>query len=114
MFRYILLSLIQFDEEEEKIMLNENGLKSFLKTSYLFKKKSNLKNPSLSINNNENINDELLVDLIGDIYYFIWNTPKYTFKVQILLPLIEVKFFNINVITSLFVHRDLILYLLME
>ena len=114
MFRYILLSLIQFDEEEEKIMLNENGLKSFLKTSYLFKKKSNLKNPSLSINNNENINDELLVDLIGDIYYFIWNTPKYTFKVQILLPLIEVKFFNINVITSLFVHRDLILYLLMN
>ena len=114
MFRYILLSLIQFDEEEEKIILNENGLKSFLKTSYLFKKKSNLKNPPLSINNNENINNELLVDLIGDIYYFIWNTPKYIFKVQILLPLIEVKFFNINVITSLFIHRDLILYLLMN
>ena len=114
MFRYILLSLIQFDEEEEKIILNENGLKSFLKTSYLFKKKSNLKNPPLSINNNENINNELLVDLIGDIYYFIWNTPKYIFKVQILLPLIEVKFFNINVIISLFIHRDLILYLLMN
>ncbi len=121
MFRYILLSLIQFDEEEEKIIINEKGLKSFLKTSYLFKKKSNLKNPSFSINNNDNINNnndninnELFMDLTGDIYYFIWNTPKYTFKVQILLPLIEIKFFNINVITSLFIHRDLILYLLMN
>ena len=114
-FRYILLSLIEFDENYENIKLNENNLISFLKHSSLFKKKSNFKHLTIKTNFSTEENEEKkeeLNDLIGDIYYFIWNTKKYTFKVQIFLPQVEILFLNIKVLISLFIHRDLILFLL--
>ena len=114
-FKYILLSLIQFDEKQETITLNEEKLKLFLQTSHYFKKKSNLKHVSVKLNLSFNIfdNNEKLKNDKGDIYFFIWNTPNYTYKVQLSLPQIEINFIKIQIYTYLFIDRDLMLYLLM-
>ena len=114
-FKYILLSLIQFDEKQETITLNEEKLREFLQTSHYFKKKSNLKHISVKLNLslNEIENNEQFKNENGDIYFFIWNTSKYTYKVQLSLPQIEIYFININFYTYLYIERDIMLFLLM-
>ena len=114
-FKYILLSLIHFDEKQETITLNEQKLKLFLQTSHYFKKKSNLKHTfvKLNLSLNEIDNNEKFKNDNGDIYFFIWNTPNYTYKVQLSLPQIEIFFINIHFYTYLFIDKDLMLYLLM-
>ena len=119
-FRYILLSLIQFSDDFENISYDEKRMIQFIKHSSLFKEKSNIGNLSTLIHlnlysrtlyNNDN-KYEKEINMKGNLYVFLWNTPKYIFKVQIRLPLIEAIFLNINKVVEHHANMDMICFLL--
>jgi hypothetical protein len=115
-FKYILLTLISFSNDFENISYDENKMLLFIKNSNLFKGKHKINDLKLNFNFNSlsinNVNYEKEINLKGDNYIFLWNTPKYTFKVKLILPLIQVIFLNSKNIIEHHVNSDLMCFLL--
>ena len=119
-FRYVLLSLIQFSNDFENITYDEQKMRHFIKNSVIFKEKTNISDLTALIHLNlysttllKNENKyEKEINLKGDSYNFLWNTPKYIYKVYIKLPLIQAFFLNINQIVEHYANTDIICFLL--
>ena len=101
-FKYILLSLFEFKDNFNSIIINEKNLKKFLKISYLFKNNgitntlNALFNNIKSILHEEDFEIKEQKQLKSEIFIFLWNTPYNIYKVQILLPKINIIFNNLK------------------
>ena len=117
-FKYILLSLFVFKDNFNSIIINEKNLKKFLKISYLFKNNgitntlNALFNNIKSIIHEEDLEIKEQKQLKSEIFIFLWNTPYNIYKVQILLPKINIIFNNLKKTLSHFIQKDLMIYLL--
>ncbi len=119
-FRYVLLSLIQFSNDFENITFDEKKMRHFIKNSVIFKEKTNISDLTTLIHLNlysttllKNENKyEKEINLKGNSYNFLWNTPKYIYKVYIRLPLIQAYFLKINHIIEHHANTDIMCFLL--
>ena len=115
-FKYVLLTLIKFSNDFENISYDENKMLVFIKHCNLFKSKNKINDIKSILHLNlfemNNINYEKEINLKGDNYIFLWNTPKHIFKVKLILPLIQVEFLNSKEIIELQINSDLMCYLL--
>lgn len=113
-FRFILLSLIKFSKDFEKISYDEKKMIQFLKNSILFKQKSRISDLTSIIQSNIFLNDknEKEINQKGNLYIFLWNTPKYTFKVKIKVPRVQTVFLSSNQIIEYQMNSDFMCFLL--
>ena len=119
-FRYVLLSLIQFSNDFENITYDENKMRHFIKNAVIFKEKTNISDLTALIHLNlysttllKNENKyEKEINLKGNSYNFLWNTPKYVYKVYIKLPLIQALFLKTNQIVEHHANTDIMCFLL--
>ncbi len=113
-FRFILLSLIKFSKDFEKISYDEKKMIQFLKNSILFKQKSRISDLTSIIQSNIFLSDknEKEINQKGNLYIFLWNTPKYTFKVKIKVPRVQTVFLSSNQIIEYQMNSDFMCFLL--
>ena len=113
-FRFILLSLIKFSKDFEKISYDEKKMIQFLKNSILFKQKSRISDLTSIIQSNIFLSDknEKEINQKGNLYIFLWNTPKYTFKVKIKIPRVQTVFLSSNQIIEYQMNSDFMCFLL--
>ncbi len=113
-FRFILLSLIKFSKDFEKISYDEKKMIQFLKNSILFKQKSRISDLTSIIQSNIFLNDknEKEINQKGNLYIFLCNTPKYTFKVKIKVPRVQTVFLSSNQIIEYQMNSDFMCFLL--
>ena len=112
-FRFILLSLIKFSKDFEKISYDEKKMIQFLKNSILFKQKSRISDLTSIIQSNIFLSDknEKEINQKGNLYIFLWNTPKYTFKVKIKVPRVQTVFLSSNQIIEYQMNSDFMCFL---
>ena len=115
-FKYVLLTLITFSNDFENISYDENKMILFIKNCNLFKSKNKNNEMKTLLNLNlfsmNNIYYEKEINLKGENYIFLWNTPKYIFKVKLILPLIQAIFLNSKQMIEHHINSDLMCYLL--
>ena len=115
MFKYILLSMISFENQNtfETFTINEEKLHNFLKKSEKFRFDKRRRTIFSLMTSSTNLKfDKEHQNQKGTHYVFLWSTPLYIYKVEIQVPQILVNFPSTKKTLVHFIPKEMMLYLM--
>lgn len=110
-FKFLILSLVKFNDDYTNISLDILAMQNFIKHSVYFKEIKNKKIFGL-LSTGGPIQTEEEKPKKGNIYTFLWNTPKYVYRAILRLPIINLTFNDTQTILTTKTYSKLMLFLI--